>query len=277
MKRPIGIFDSGVGGLSVAREIRARLPSESLLYLADTANCPYGGRSLAEIEDLSLAAGHELVARGTKIVVVACNTASGAALETLRRALPVPVVGMEPAVKPAAAATRAGKVGVMATAATLKTERFGRLTRNHAGEVTVVAQPCPGLVELVEAGELSGDRVRTTLHDLITPLREAGVDSVVLGCTHYPFLRDAIQDALGPDVHVIDSGEAVARQVERVLIEARARAPAGEDGGELDLLTTGDAESVKAVAERLWGRPLRSYGHVASRGASPPAGSSTKV
>lgn len=275
MTRPIGIFDSGVGGLSVAREIRALLPSEPLLYLADTANCPYGGRSLDEIRDLSLAAGRELVARGAKLVVVACNTASGAALETLRETLPVPVVGMEPAVKPAAAATRAGKVGVMATAATLRTERFERLTRNHAGEVHVVAQACPGLVEMVEAGELAGDRVRATLHGLISPLREAGVDSVVLGCTHYPFLRDAIQEALGPHVHVIDSGEAVARQVERVMIESDARAPASEEGGELDLLTTGDPESVRGVAERLWGRPVRSYGHVESRGASPPAGSST--
>ena len=274
MSSPIGVFDSGVGCLSVAREIRALLPGETLLYLADTANCPYGGRPLEEIRELSVAAGRELVARGAKVVVVACNTATGAALETLRATLPVPVVGMEPAVKPAAAASRAGKVGVMATEATLRTERFERLTREHAEHATVVAQACPGLVELVEAGELGGDRVRGELDRLLAPLREARVDAVVLGCTHYPFLREAIEEALGPGVRVIDSGAAVARQVERVLSEAGTLADAG-GAGDLDLLTTGDAESVGAVAERLWGRPIRSYSHVESRGAPPPAGSST--
>lgn len=280
MSRPIGVFDSGVGGLSVALEIRALLPNESLLYLADTANCPYGGRPLEEIRELSVRAGRELVARGAKVVVVACNTASGAALETLRATLPVPVVGMEPAVKPAAAATATGKVGVMATAATLRTERFERLTREHAGDATIVAQACPGLVELVEAGELRGERVRAELDRLLAPLREARVDAVVLGCTHYPFLREAIQESLGAGVRVIDSGAAVARQVERVLSGAGALARGTDDaagGGQLDLLTTGDAETVRRIAERLWGSPVRSYSHVESRGAPPPAGSSTKV
>lgn len=269
---PIGVFDSGVGGLSVAREIRRLLPAESILYYADTANCPYGGRPLEEIRELSLEVGHALVERGAKVMVVACNTASGAALETLREALDVPVIGLEPAVKPAARLTRTGAIGVMATEATLRTDRFQRLIENHAASVRVVARGCPGLVELVEAGELRGDRVRATLEELVSPLREAGVGAVVLGCTHYPFLRDSIQDVFGPDVPVIDSGEAVARQVKRVLTERSALATGRE--GEAHLLTTGEPEAVHEIAARLWGAPFDSYSHVSSRGGSP-VGTST--
>lgn len=275
MNAPIGVFDSGVGGLSVAREIRTLLPAESILYFADTLNCPYGGRPLEEIRRLSLTAGTELVARGAKIIVVACNTASGAALETMRETLPVPIVGMEPAVKPAVAGTRAGRVGVMATEATLRTERFQRLIREHGGDVEVVAQGCRGLVELVEAGELAGPRVREALTDLVVPLRSAGVDTVVLGCTHYPFLRDEIEQAMGPGVRVIDSGPAVARQVERVLTGRDALARDGR--GEIDVLTTGDPRLLAEVVARLWDGPVRSYVQVTSRGAPDPAGSSTNV
>lgn len=275
MNAPIGVFDSGVGGLSVAREIRARLPAESILYFADTLYCPYGGRPLDEIRKLSLAAGAELVARGAKVIVLACNTASGAALETMRETLPVPIVGLEPAVKPAVATTEVGRVGVMATEATLSTERFQRLIRDHARNVTIVAQGCPGLVDLVEAGELRGDRVRDTLAELVRPLRDASVDSVVLGCTHYPFLRDEIQAALGRDVRIIDSGPAVARQVERVLTERDSLAREG--AGHLDVLTTGDPELVAEVVARLWDEPVRCYVQVTSRGVPDPAGSSTNV
>lgn len=270
---PVGVFDSGLGGLSVAREIRELLPRESILYYADTLNCPYGGRPLDEIRELSLEAGRELVHGGAKVIVVACNTASGAALETLREELPVPIIGMEPAVKPAARMTKASAIGVMATAATLRTDRFQRLAREHAAGVELVATACPGLVELVEAGELDGDRVRATLAEIVVPLRAAGVDAVVLGCTHYPFLRRAIEEALGPDVQVIDSGEAVARQVKRVLSETGGLAEGHP--GEIHLRTTGDAEQVARVATRLWGGFLDSYSHVSSRGGAPPAGTST--
>lgn len=273
-RAPVGVFDSGLGGLSVAREIRELLPAEPILYLADTLNCPYGGRPLEEIRALSLEAGTALVDRGAKVIVAACNTASGAGLETLREELPVPIIGLEPAVKPAARLTSTNAIGVMATAATLRTERFQRLARNHASSVNLVARACPGLVELVEAGELSGDRVRATLEEIVAPLREANVDAVVLGCTHYPFLREAIQEALGPGVLVIDSGNPVARQVERVL---RASGQLDDDGreGAIHLLTTGDAEQVNEVAMRLWGAPFDSYSHVSSRGGAPPPGSST--
>ncbi len=250
----IGIFDSGVGGLSVAREIRRILPSEHLLYFADSAYCPYGGRSVEEIRARSLVIGGHLIAEGAKILVAACNSASAAALEVLREAYPVPVVGMEPAVKPAARASRKRRIGVMATAATLAAERFDRLMEQHARDVVVVAQPCPGLVELVEEGTIAGERARQTLEALLEPLRQADVDAVVLGCTHYPFLREEIARILGPQVTLIDTGPAVARQTKRVLRGSGLLASASE--GSIQLLTTGDAEQVGQVASRLWGMPL---------------------
>jgi glutamate racemase len=251
---PIGIFDSGVGGLSVAREIRQLLPTEQLLYLSDSAFCPYGGRPLDEIRDRSLRVGRFLLERGAKALVVACNSASGAALETLRENATVPVIGMEPAVKPAAQTTRNGRVGVMATSATLQADRFDRLMENHARHVHVVSQACPGLVELVERGQTAGDEVRRVLDPLVGPLRAAEVDTVVLGCTHYPFLRDAIAGILGPDVVLIDSGAAVARQTRRVLEAAGTLRQEGEGG--IRVFTTGDHDAVTAAVSALWGEPL---------------------
>jgi len=251
---PIGVFDSGVGGLSVAREIRAALPGEHVLYLADSAYCPYGGRPLEEIRERTLRVGRYLLDQGAKALVVACNSASGAALEALRAATDVPVIGMEPAVKPAAAATRNGRVGVMATAATLRADRFDRLMRDHALGVEVVSQPCPGLVELVERGDTSSDRTRAVLEPLVAPLRAAAVDAVVLGCTHYPFLRPMIGELLGLEVVLIDTGEAVARQTRRVL-EAAGTLRKGTEGS-ITVRTTGDPATVGPVAARLLGHPV---------------------
>lgn len=252
MNAPIGIFDSGVGGLSVALEIRRHLPAEDLLYFADSAFCPYGGLSLELVRERSLMAVAELVRRGAKVVVVACNTASGAALELLRATFAVPIVGLEPAVKPAAARSAAGRIGVMATAGTLRSERFRRLVENHAAHVQVVAQACTGLVELVEAGHADGDEPIRQLRALLAPMLAAEVDTVVLGCTHYPFLRSAVSAVMGPDVALVDSGEAVARQVRRVLDASGA---AAEESGPaaFQLLTTGQPRSVGLVAQRLWG------------------------
>lgn len=251
---PVGIFDSGLGGLSVAREIRAHLPAEHLLYAADSAYCPYGGRPLEQIRERTLVIGRSLRARGAKAIVVACNTASGAALEALRAEMDIPIVGLEPAVKPAAELTRRGHIGVMATAATLKTERFDRLRDNFARDVQVHAVACPGLVELVEAGETNGERVRDSLVELLRPLTEAAVDQVVLGCTHYPFLREAIAEVMGPGVGILDSGSAVARQLRRVLYERDELADSGQ--GSIRVLTTGDPVAIAAVVGRLWGEPL---------------------
>lgn len=253
---PVGIFDSGVGGLSVAREIRSLLPAESLLYLADSAYCPYGGRPVEEVRARSRAATAELIARGAKAVVIACNTATGAALELLREEFPLPILGLEPAVKPAAATTRVGRIGVMATAGTLQSERFARLVSTFAANVEVHPIACSGLVELVEAGENDGERAIAKLSELLAPLRAADVDTVVLGCSHYPFLKHALGVVMGPDIRLIDSGLAVARHLERVLREVDGLADPDDTPASFHMFTTGDPEGVGIVATRLWGRPV---------------------
>jgi glutamate racemase len=248
---PVGIFDSGVGGLSVAREIRRVLPSEDLLYVADTAYCPYGDRPVDEVRERALAVGRHLEAAGAKVVIVACNTATGAALESLREALAIPVIGLEPAVKTGAARTRNRRVGVMATVSTLRSERFARLVRAHGDGVEVLAQPCPGLVDLIEQGHLDGDVLAARVGELTQPLREAQVDTVVLGCTHYPFVAEALQRALGPGVEIVDSGPAIARRLEQVLGDGGLRAAPGP--GSLRIRTTGEPDAVQPVVDRLWG------------------------
>jgi glutamate racemase len=252
---PVGIFDSGVGGLSVAREIAHALPAEDLLYVADTAYCPYGDREVTEVRTRALAVGRYLQEAGAKLVVVACNTASGAALEDLRAALSVPVVGLEPAVKTAVARTRVGRVGVMATSGTLRSERFARLLRAHADGVRVVPQACPGLADLIEEGHLDGAVLSARLEALTQPLREAGVDIVVLGCTHYAFVEAPLQRVLGSTVTLVDSAPAIARRTAHLLAEGRTARARG-DGG-FEVLTTGDPAKVGPVVERLWGAPVR--------------------
>jgi glutamate racemase len=250
---PVGIYDSGIGGLSVAREIRSRLPGEELLYIADTAFCPYGERPEDEVRQRALAIGSHLQEAGARIVVVACNTASGAALEQLREALAVPVVGLEPAVKTAAALTRNGRVGVMATSGTLRSARFARLLSTYAQGIVVLPQPCPGLADLIEQGHLEGPVLAERLNELTHPLREGGADTVVLGCTHYPFVREAIARALGPEVKLVDSGAAIARRTASLLGEPTT---AGNGGG-FRILTTGAPSQVAPVAARLWGEDVR--------------------
>jgi glutamate racemase len=252
---PVAVFDSGVGGLSVLREIRALLPSEDLVYLADSEWCPYGPRPLAEVRERTLGLGRRLEAMGAKVLVVACNTASGAALEALREALGLPVVGLEPALKPAARDTRSGAVGVLATAGTLASERFARLVREHANGARVVPQAGTGLVELVEDGVFDGPEVRAALEPLVAPFRDGSVDTVVLGCTHYPFLREAIAGVLGPEVRLVESGPAIARQTRRVLEERDLLARGKE--GRVRILTTGNPAEVEPVVARLWPEPVR--------------------
>jgi glutamate racemase len=265
--RPIGIFDSGIGGLSVAREIRRLMPHEPLLYLADTAYCPYGDREADEVRERSRAAGAFLQSEGAKVIVVACNTASGAALEILREALQVPVVGLEPAVKTAVGLTRNRRVGVMATTSTLRSERYLRLVRVYAEGFDVIPQPCPGLVDLIEGGQLEGDALDARIAVLGRPLQDAAVDTVVLGCTHYPFVRGAIERFFGPAVQLVDSGPAVARRTEHLVRESATGAGPG-DPGVLRLVTTGDARVVGPVAERLWGDALDVVAASLSSGAT---------
>ncbi|MCF1182694.1 glutamate racemase [Marichromatium gracile] len=250
-QQPIGVFDSGVGGLSVLREIRRELPGEDLLYVADSAHAPYGDKPTETIETRSLAVAEFLIAQGAKAIVIACNTATGVAARVLRARHALPVVAMEPAVKPAAARTRSGRVGVLATRQTLASANFARLRTRVAGQAEVLAQPCPGLVERIEQGDLDGPLTRALLEGYLAPLLERGVDTLVLGCTHYPHLRPLIERLAGPEVAVLDSGAGVARQVRRRLAEAALLAPLGRVGGER-FWTSGELAQVAPLIARLW-------------------------
>src|SRR5450759_397488 len=216
----LGVFDSGVGGLSVVRHLMLQYPGQSLLYLADQAHAPYGERPLAEIRRLAAGITRFLLLQGAQLIVIACNTASAAALLGLRAAFPdVPFVGMEPALKPAAQRTSIRRVGIIATAATFQGELFASLLDRYAAGIEVRTQVCPDLVSLVEAGELDSPRAREAVERYLEPLLSAGIDELVLGCTHYPFLRPMIEQVAGPGVEIIDPAPAVARQAGRVLFQ----------------------------------------------------------
>ncbi len=214
----IGIFDSGVGGLSVLREIRRQIPGQPVIYFGDQAHVPYGPRSLEQVRAFSAAAARFLLGLGARLIVVACNTASAAALHELRTTFPgAPFVGMEPAVKPASEQTLSGVVGVLATPATFQGELYASVVERFAQNVTLLTDTCPGLVEEIEAGRTDGQRARQILTQAIRPMLARGVDAIVLGCTHYPFAIPLIQEIAGPGVRVIDPAPAVARQTARVL------------------------------------------------------------
>lgn len=250
----VGLFDSGVGGLSVWREIVSMRPDFETLYVADQAHIPYGARTVSEIRTWSLAIARFLVGQGCDAVVVACNTASAAALETLRRDLPrVPFVGMEPAVKPAVATTRSGVVGVLATPTTFQGDLFASTVERFATGVEVLQQACPGLVECIESGDLDGPRPRAILRDAIAPALAAGADALVLACTHYAFVSPAIEHLAGPDVRILDPAPAIARQLERVVAStALGGAPAREQ-----FWTTGNVMEFERIASMLVHRPVR--------------------
>ncbi len=250
---PIGVFDSGVGGLSVLREIRARLPAEDLVYIADSAHVPYGNKTPEFILERSRALARFLAARGCKALVIACNTATAAAAQTLRDEWAMPVVAMEPAVKPAVAATKSGVVGVLATVGTLRSARFAGLLETSGAGVRIETQAAPGLVECVEEGRTDAPETAALVASFVAPLVERGADVIVLGCTHYPFLRSVIANAAGPGVALIDTGAAVARQLERRLEAAGLRRTDGT--GTETFFTTGDAAAAVPVFSRLWGSP----------------------
>lgn len=238
---PIGIFDSGVGGLSVLRALRQQLPAENVIYLGDQGHVPYGTRSLEEVRAFSLEVTRFLLHQGAKIIVVACNTASAAALHVLRQTFPdVPFVGMEPAVKPAAEHTHTGRVGVLATQATFQGELYASVVERFAQDVEIMTYTCPGLVDRIEKGDLDSAVVRGILDEGLNPMLKAGIDTVVLGCTHYPFVIPAIQQITGPDVRVIDPAPAVARRTAAVLAERGWLHPEG-CAGKVRFLTTGAA------------------------------------
>lgn len=259
--QPIGIFDSGIGGLSVWREIARQLPHEDTIYFADQIHIPYGPRSLQEIRSFSEAITRFLLDQKCKIVVVACNTASAAALKYLRATFPdVPFIGMEPAVKPAVETTHTGVVGVLATPATFQGELFASVVERFANSVRLINQMCPGLVEQIEAGRLSTPDTMDMLDRFLQPIREAGTDTIVLGCTHYPFVIDAIR-RLAPGVNVIDPAPAVARQVDRVLRE-RGLVCETDRAGQHHFVTSGDLDRFQEVLRMLVN--VETAGHPAS-------------
>ncbi|WP_089376020.1 glutamate racemase [Methylobacillus rhizosphaerae] len=215
----IGVFDSGVGGLSVLRHIREQLPDANLLYFADSLHAPYGSKTSAYIIERARKITHFLLGQGAQAIVVACNTATAAAIKTLRQEFAVPVIGMEPAVKPAVAATRSGIVGVLATSGTLRSAQFAALLESYGQHIKVETQACTGLVERIEQGDLASATTRALVQQYVAPLIASGADTIVLGCTHYPFVETLIAEIAGPEVVLIDTGEAVARQLCRRLHE----------------------------------------------------------
>jgi glutamate racemase len=249
----IGIFDSGVGGLSVLREIRRQMAEEPVIYFGDQGHIPYGPRPMKQIRDFSEAITRFLLEQGAKIVVVACNTASAAALKYLRDKFPeVPFVGMEPAVKPAAEHTQTGKVGVLATPATFQGALYASVVERFANAVELFQNTCPGLVQEIEKGNLEGSETRKILEDALGPMVEKRIDTVVLGCTHYPFVIPLIQQIVGDEVRVIDPAPAVARQVRRLL---EAKGLKNEQGmpGVISFHTSGDAEELRSLLPALLG------------------------
>jgi len=248
---PIGIFDSGVGGLSVLGAIKQLLPEEDILYLADQYHVPYGTRSIENVRNYAVGITHFLLGEGAKVIVVACNTASAAALFYLREAFPkIPFVGMEPAVKPAAESTCSGVVGVLATPATFQGELYASVVERFANGIDVVQDTCPGLVTQIENGELFSPETRKILEDALHPMIEKGVDRVVMGCTHYPFVIPLIQEIVGPEVEVIDPAPAVARQTRRVL---KTRGLLKSDGvpGKVHPMTTGESAQLKPLILKM--------------------------
>jgi glutamate racemase len=249
----IGVFDSGVGGLSVLREIRRLLPAADLVYLADQARAPYGERSLQEVRDFAEAIAGYLISRGAAPVVVACNTASAAAIRPLReRWEDVPFVGMEPAVKPAATITATGKVGVLATQATFQGELFADLVARYGNGVEVLTAACPGLAALIEEVPPNDPGAADCLAGHALPLVAQGADVLVLGCTHYAFLQEALAERVGPEVAIVNPAEAVARRVTAVAEEVGTTAGAGTT----TYLTTGDPARFAAQVELLLGEKV---------------------
>ena len=250
---PIGVFDSGVGGLSVLRAIRKEYPSLPMMYFADQAHVPYGPRSLEEVRSFSQIITRFLLDQGACLIVVACNTASAAALYNLRQAFPsIPFVGMEPAVKPAAEGTQTGVVGILATPATFQSNLYTSVVERFASGVRVLQDPCPGLVRQIEVGDLSSPATSAILERALQPMLAAGMDTVVLGCTHYPFVIPLIQEIVGPRVRVIDPAPAVARQVGR-LLAANSWINPGSAPGILRFITSGAPAELEHLLPHFFG------------------------
>ena len=250
---PIGVFDSGVGGLSVLRAMREQMPNESMIYFGDQGHVPYGPRSMEQIQKFSEEITRFLLEQNSKLIVVACNTASAAALKYLRGRFPdVPFVGMEPAVKPAAEITKTGKVGVLATPATFQGALYAFVVERFGAGVEFFQNTCPGLVGQIEKGELESNATRAILEDALLPMLEKNIDTVVVGCTHYPFVIPLIERIVGANVRVIDPAPSVARQVKR-LLEASGNLNQTSESLRVRFYTSADPASMKSLLPLLLG------------------------
>ncbi len=251
--QPIGMFDSGVGGLSVLKAVRQELPGEDVLYLGDQAHIPYGSRSKSQILAFADGITRFLLAQGAKLIVVACNAASAAALGYLRQTFrDVAFVGMEPAVKPAAETTKTGKVGVLATPTTFAGALYASVVERFARGVEIYKDTCPGLVEQIEAGKLQDPQTRAILVKALAPMLAAGIDTIVMGCTHYPFVIPLIEAITGPSVRTIDPAPAVARQARRLLSQSELLNPRA-DAGRIQFFTSGEIEALSGLLPSLLG------------------------
>lgn len=263
--QPIGVFDSGVGGISVLKHLKALLPNESFIYVADSYYAPYGSKSVDDIQARCIAMTDFLIAKHVKAIVVACNTATAAAATLLRTTYPLPIIGMEPAVKPAATATKTGVIGVLATVGTLQSAQFAALLASYGQEVNIVTQGCEGLVERIERGALNDDATLALVNTYCQPLLAAGADTIVLGCTHYPFVQHLIRQVVGDDIALIETGPAVAKQLQhRLVVENLLRnsatitsktvqlAPSGHSQAILQFYTNSLNPNAQAVISQLW-------------------------
>ena len=251
-QQAIGVMDSGVGGISVLKHIHALLPFENLFYVADSLYAPYGNKTAEEITARCMILADFLIAQNVKALVVACNTATAAAIDELRETFDIPIIGMEPAVKPAAEASKNGVIGVLATAGTLKSAQFAALLESYGRNVKVVTQACVGLVECIERGELDTPETKALIRLYATPLLAEGADTIVLGCTHYPFVKHVIQEIVGDKITLIDTGAAVAKQLKRQL-EEKDLLSASKQKAEIHFWTNSEAENASQVTEKLWG------------------------
>ena len=250
--RPIGVFDSGVGGISVLKHIHSLLPHENLIYVADSKHAPYGNKSCEEITARCIEIADFLIAKNVKALVVACNTATAASIDILRAKYKCPIIGMEPAVKAAALASQNGIIGVLATVGTLESAQFAALLENYGRNVKVVTQACVGLVECIERGEIDTPETKALISQYCKPLLDEGADTIVLGCTHYPFVRSLIEQVVGEKVVLIDTGAAVAKQLNHQLVE-KDLLLVDTQKAEVIFWTNNDAENAEQVTEKLWG------------------------
>ena len=247
---PIGVMDSGVGGISVLKHIHALLPHENLFYVADSKYAPYGNKTAEEITARCMEITDFLIAKNVKAIVVACNTATAAAIDELRETFDVTIIGMEPAVKPAAEASKNGIIGVLATVGTLKSAQFAALLESYGRNVKVVTQGCTGLVECIERGELNTPETKALIRQYTAPLLADGADTIVLGCTHYPFVKQVIQEIFGDKISLIDTGAAVAMQLKRQLQEKGLLSNSNQTAN-VQFWTNSEAENANQVIKFL--------------------------